>query len=68
MHNSLSFARDIKVTAVDVTNPDMPKALCQLTFKPKQKRPLTDGAVFCRLRRVNRDNKWAVSLRVIISL
>jgi len=60
VYNALSIAKDIKVTVVDDTNSDRPKALCQIAFTPRTKRPFTDGAVFCRLRRVNNDNKWVV--------
>lgn len=71
VYNTLSWAKDIKVTAIDETDPYNPKALCQVTFKPSKKKPLTDGAIFFRLTRVNRENKWMVrklSIKGLIKL
>jgi hypothetical protein len=60
VYNTLSGAKDIKVTVIDETDPNKPQALCRVSLKPRKKKPHTDGAVFCRLTRVNRD-KWVVS-------
>jgi ubiquitin-protein ligase len=59
VYNTLSGAKDIKVTVIDETDPNKPQALCRVSLKPRKKKPHTDGAVFCRLTRVNRD-KWVL--------